>query len=96
MTRLTLKNVKFLWDDDCERAFEELKRRLTSAHVLVVPNCDEPYTVHTNASRIGLGFVLMQHGQVITYASSQLKPHEKKFSYSRSKVSCGNICLKKI
>ena len=37
MTRLTRREVKFVWNDLCERAFQELKRRLTSTHVLIVP-----------------------------------------------------------
>ena len=37
MTRLTQKEVKFEWNDRCEKAFHELKRRLTSARILVVP-----------------------------------------------------------
>ena len=37
MTRLTRKEVKFVWDDSCERAFQKLKRRLTSAPILIVP-----------------------------------------------------------
>ena len=37
MTRLTQKGVKFEWDDLCEKAFQELKRRLTSAPILIVP-----------------------------------------------------------
>ena len=38
MTRLTRKEVKFDWDDQCEEAFQELKRRLTSAPILIVPD----------------------------------------------------------
>ena len=38
MTRLTRKEVKFDWDDRCEEAFQELKRRLTSAPIMIVPN----------------------------------------------------------
>ena len=38
MTRLTRKEVKFDWDDRCEEAFQELKRRLTSAPILIVPD----------------------------------------------------------
>ena len=38
MTRLTQKEVKFEWDDRCEEAFQELKRRLTSAPILIVPD----------------------------------------------------------
>ena len=37
MTRLTQKGVKFEWDDLREKAFQELKRRLTSAPILIVP-----------------------------------------------------------
>ena len=37
MTRLNRKEAKFMWDDSCERAFQELKRRLTSAPILIVP-----------------------------------------------------------
>ena len=38
MTRLTRKEVKFDWDDRCEEAFQELKRRLTSAPILLPLN----------------------------------------------------------
>ena len=38
MTRLTRKEVKFDWDDLCEEAFQELKRRLTTAPMLIVPD----------------------------------------------------------
>ena len=41
MTRLTLKEVKFEWNDLCERTFQELKRRLTSAPILIVPKRDK-------------------------------------------------------
>ena len=37
MKRLIRKEVKFVWDDSCERAFQKLKRRLTSAPILIVP-----------------------------------------------------------
>ena len=38
MTRLTQKVVKFDWVDRCEEAFQDLKRRLTTAHILIVPD----------------------------------------------------------
>ena len=37
MTKLTRKEVRFTWDDSCEQPFQELKRRLTSAPILIVP-----------------------------------------------------------
>ena len=62
MTRLTRKEVKFDWDDRCEEAFQELKRRLTSTPVLIGPDRGQGYTVHCDTSRAGLGCVLMQSG----------------------------------
>ena len=37
MTKLTRKEVRFEWNDLCEKAFQELKRRLTSDPILIVP-----------------------------------------------------------
>ena len=54
MTRLTRKKVKFDWDDRCEEAFQELKRRLTTAPILIVLNRGQGYTVYCDASRDGL------------------------------------------
>ena len=59
MMRLTRKEVKFDWDDRCEEAFQELRRRLTTSPILIVPNIGQGYTVYCDASRAGLGCVLM-------------------------------------
>ena len=76
MTRLARKEVKFMWDDSCERAFQELKRRLTSAPILIVPEKGQRYTVYCDASKDGQRCVLMQSGKVVTYGSKQLKNHK--------------------
>ena len=51
MTRLTRKEVKFDWDDRCEEAFQDLKRRLTTAPILIVTDRGQGYTVYCDASR---------------------------------------------
>ena len=79
MTKLTRKEVKFDWDDRCEEAFQELKRRLTTAPILVVPDRGQGYTVYCDASRARLGCVLMQSGRVVAYGSRQLKNHEQNY-----------------
>lgn len=56
---LTKKNAKFIWSKNCERSFQELKRRLTMAQVLALPKPHKPYTVYSDASKMGLGCVLM-------------------------------------
>ena len=79
MTRLTQKEVKFDWDDRCEEAFQELKRWLTTAPILIVLDKGQGYTVYCDASRAGLGCVLMQSGRVVDYGFGQLKNHEQNY-----------------
>ncbi|CAA0841269.1 Uncharacterized mitochondrial protein AtMg00860, partial [Striga hermonthica] len=79
LCQLTRKSVEFEWTDRCEASFQELKRRLTSAPVLTIPDPSRSFTIFSDASRQGLGCVLMQDGQVVTYASRQLKPHEQNY-----------------
>ena len=79
MTRLTRKEVKFCWDDRYEEAFQELKRRLTLAPILIVPDRGQGYTVYCDVSRAGLGRVLILSGRVVAYGSCQLKNHEQNY-----------------
>ena len=68
-----------MWSDVCESSFKELKERLTIASVLALPNGTDGYVVYCDASRVGLGCVLMQNNQVIAYALRQLKKHEQNY-----------------
>ncbi|XP_073030654.1 uncharacterized protein [Primulina eburnea] len=79
LTKLTQKNLKFIWNEECERSFETLKTKLASTPVLVLPEDGKNFTVYSDASKGGLGCVLMQEGQVIAYASRQLKPYEQNY-----------------
>ena len=75
MTRLIRKEVKFDCDDRCEKEFQELKKRLTSAPILIVPDRGQGYTVYCDASRAGLGCVSMQSGGggVVAYGFSSVE-----------------------
>ena len=79
MTKLTRKEVKFEWNNSCERAFQELKQRLTSTPILVVPKRGREYLVYCDASKDGLGCVFMQSGRVVAYGSRHLKNHEQNY-----------------
>ena len=76
------------------KSFWELKDRLTSAPVLTLPKCGENYTVYCDASRVGLGFVLMQAGKFISYASRQLKVHKKNYPTYDPKLAAVVLALK--
>jgi phage tail tube protein FII len=64
MTKLLEKNKAFEWTAGCQASFEELKKRLTLAPVLVLPDMTKKFDIYR-----GLGCVLIQEGQVVCYAS---------------------------
>ena len=71
--------VKFQWSDDCEISFAELKTRLTTTLVLTLPEGSDCYVIYCDASRVGLGCVLIQRDKVIMYACRHIKVHEKNY-----------------
>nr|GFC98353.1 putative reverse transcriptase domain-containing protein [Tanacetum cinerariifolium] len=78
-TSLMRKGERFVWNEEREKSFEELKQRLVSAPVLTLPSGSGGFQIYSDASKKGLGCVLMHHGKVIAYASRQLKPYEVNF-----------------
>nr|GFC03806.1 putative reverse transcriptase domain-containing protein [Tanacetum cinerariifolium] len=80
MTKLTQKKVKFEWGDKQEAVFQLLKQKLLSAPILDLPEGSEDFIIYCDTSNKGLGAVLMQREKVISYASCQLKIHEKNYT----------------
>ncbi|GAV79681.1 hypothetical protein CFOL_v3_23144, partial [Cephalotus follicularis] len=76
LTQLMRKGAKFEWNEEREASFEKLKNGLVSAPILRLPSGSGGYQIYSDASKKGLGSVLMQHGHMIAYASRQLKPYE--------------------
>ena len=75
----TQKCKKFERLDSYERRFHILKDRITSAPILTLPEGKKGFVVYCDASRVGLGCVIMQHRKVIIYASRKLKVHERNY-----------------
>jgi hypothetical protein len=76
MTKLLEKDKKFEWTPSSEASFQELKKRLTTAPILVMLDMEKSFSIYCVASGQGRGCVLMQDGHVVTYASRQLRKHE--------------------
>ena len=79
LTALTKKKANFKWSDKCQQNFQELKKRLVTTPILALLVIGKDYVIYCDASRLGLGCVLMQDGNVIAYTSRQLKKHECKY-----------------
>jgi len=90
LTRLTEKNVKFEWTDECAHAFNTLKKALTNAQCLAYPDEFSPTEIHTDASKEGLGCTLVQIQdgieRVVAYGSRSLRKYER--NYSASELEC--------
>jgi hypothetical protein len=69
MTKLLKKDKKFKWTPTCEASFQELKKQLTTAPILVMPDMEKPFSIYYDASGQGLGCVLMQDGHMVAHAS---------------------------
>ncbi|KAK9120697.1 hypothetical protein Syun_018314 [Stephania yunnanensis] len=94
MMRLTKKDDRFDWSHECEDAFWELKRKLTSAPVLALPVASRGFSVYIDASDTGLGRVLMQDGHLTAYLSRRLRPNEVNYSVHDLKLAAVVFALK--
>ncbi|KAA0047372.1 pol protein [Cucumis melo var. makuwa] len=79
LTQLTRKRASFVWSKACEYSFLNLEHKLVTAPVLTVPDGSWSFLIYSDASKKGLGCVLMQQGKVVAYASRQLKSHEQNY-----------------
>lgn len=78
-----IKRTPFKWDEPQQRAFDNIKEQLTSPPILAYADYSKPFTLHVDASFVGLGAVLYQrqgdHDRVIAYASRSLKQSETNY-----------------
>jgi hypothetical protein len=80
MTSLLEKGKEFKWTHECQESFNQLKFRLMSPPVLVMPDLQKGFDIYYDACCQSLGCVLMQEGHVIAYASCQLRKHELNYA----------------
>eukprot|EP00253_Pinus_taeda_P033985 PITA_33985 len=80
ITSLQKKGKIVRWTSECQQSFDRLKHLLTTAPILSIADPNNDYVVCTDASKEGVGGVLMQEGKVIAYESRKLKEHEQRYS----------------
>ena len=90
LTRLTEKNVPFVWTDDCQQSFETLKLALISSPVMAYPSSSATFILDTDASNVGIGAVLSQNiageERVIAYGSRILTKTERQYCITRREL----------
>jgi RNase H-like domain found in reverse transcriptase len=95
MTKLLQKNVEFVWTEECQIVFDQLKDKLTSAPVLAFANFELPFILTTDASDSGIGGVLSQidkqEERPVAFLSRTLSGSER--HYATTHKECLSIVL---
>lgn len=73
-----------VWTEECEKSFQDLKKKLTEKPVIVMADLTKPFVLRTDASDRGLGAVLLQEKEgvlhPVSYISKKLNDAEKNYS----------------
>ena len=85
LTNLLSKRTKFIWDEKCQKAFNQLKAILQSAPVLSAPDFKKPFKLAVDASDVGAGGVLLQEDDCgvdhpVCYFSRKFNRHQRNYS----------------
>lgn len=75
-----MKHMSFVWTKEANEAFALIKNKLTTAPILVLPDFDAPFELHCDASKLGVGAVLSQHGRPIAFYSEKLAGARSRYS----------------
>ena len=81
------KNKNIEWDEACQQAFEKVKKILTNAPVLQMPDFEKPFEVVADASDLALGAVLLQEGHPIAFESKKFTPAELNYSTTEKELA---------
>ncbi|CAF0985152.1 unnamed protein product [Brachionus calyciflorus] len=85
LNKLTRKNIRFKWDENCQNAFKSLLNSLCNPPILAYPDFSKTFYLATDISNYGIGAVLCQKNdqdqeRVIFYASRSLNNAERNYS----------------
>nr|GEZ64142.1 reverse transcriptase domain-containing protein [Tanacetum cinerariifolium] len=90
MTHLLEKNTPFIFSEDCIKAFQTLKKKLTESPILIAPNWDLPFEFMCDASDFAIGAVLGQrhekHFKPIHFASKTMNDAESNYTMTEKEM----------
>ncbi|GJX49454.1 putative nucleotidyltransferase, ribonuclease H, partial [Tanacetum coccineum] len=94
LTDLLKKNKAWIWDEECQAAFESLKKAVMEEPVLRLPDVTMPFELHTDALDFAIGGVLMQDGHPIAFEIRKLNHTKKKYMVQEKEMTAVVHCLR--
>lgn len=80
LSRLTSSTIKWQWTEVEQKAFETMKRIIARETLLVYPDFNMPFIIHTDASHFQLGAVISQNNKPIAFYSRKLNPAQTRYT----------------
>jgi hypothetical protein len=94
LTDLLKKGRGWTWSQECQHAFDALKKAITEEPVLSLPDLNKPFELHTDASDFAIGGVLMQEGHPIAFESRKLNDTERRYTVQEKEMTAVIHCLR--
>ena len=88
------KGKGWIWSQECQQAFDTLKKAITKEPVLSFPDLNKPFELHTDASDFAIGGVLMQEGHPIAFESRKLNDTERRYTVQEKEMTAVIHCLR--
>uniref|UniRef100_A0A5S6QFV4 RNA-directed DNA polymerase n=1 Tax=Trichuris muris TaxID=70415 RepID=A0A5S6QFV4_TRIMR len=89
--QLSEKGVPFIWNESCQKAFLELKGRISSSPILLLPDFTQPFILDTDASDVAMGAILSQLGpdgleHPVAFASKSFSKAQRNYCVTRREM----------
>ena len=94
LTRYLRKCVGYEWGPVQQEAAQKLKQSLANDPVRVIVNPDSPIELHTDASAVGIGAILIQSGKAVGYFSRKLSDAETRYPVTQQELLAVHDAIK--
>ena len=80
LSSITFKQAKWNWSEECQKAFDTVKKLVSRETLLSYPNFNQPFEIHTDASKLQRGSVISQKGKPIAFYCRKLSPAQVNYT----------------
>ena len=96
LTSMTSKNVKFVWTDVHQKAFNNIKKIICRHVMLTFPDFSKPFHFYTDASDTQLGSVITQDDKPIAFYSRKLNSAQKRYTTGEQELTIEEMLVNEV